>query len=187
MSTHPIKSIRTKESLQEILDMLGEKKITVTGEDGESYTVNGSSLRLLTFKETGTLCPMCNAQATHWEITWDSNPNPHINLMGDDGLLFTHDHIVPRSQGGEDSIENTHTMCGPCNWFLGNKTKAEYKGFSYSEINPRTIKVFFNTKENLWVTKAKKKPGGKAKIVLKFDTRYEALQEAVRMLEAKLI
>lgn len=178
------KSIRTKESLQEILDMLGEKKITVTGEDGESYIVKGSSLRLLTFKETGTLCPMCNAQATHWEITWDSNPNPHINLVGEDDLLFTHDHIIPLSQGGDDNLENTHTMCSPCNWFLGNKTKAEYKGFLYSEINPKTIKVFFNTKENLWVTKARKKPNGKPKIVLKFDNRYDALQEAVKMLEA---
>lgn len=43
----------------------------------------------------------------------------HLNLYGiRDGeeILFTKDHIVPRSCGGENNIDNYQTMCYNCNW-----------------------------------------------------------------------
>lgn len=43
----------------------------------------------------------------------------HFNLyaLTLDGreILMTKDHILPRSKGGADSLENLQTMCRPCN------------------------------------------------------------------------
>lgn len=43
----------------------------------------------------------------------------HFNLYAitPDGreILMTKDHIVPRSKGGADNLENLQTMCRPCN------------------------------------------------------------------------
>lgn len=50
--------------------------------------------------------------------------NPHLNLYtvdDDDSLvLMTRDHIVPRSKGGLDVLENLQTMCTICNNAKGN-------------------------------------------------------------------
>ena len=44
----------------------------------------------------------------------------HMNLyaLKYDGtrVLMTRDHIMPRSKGGSNNLENLQTMCGPCNW-----------------------------------------------------------------------
>jgi 5-methylcytosine-specific restriction endonuclease McrA len=50
--------------------------------------------------------------------------NPHFNLYGkkDDKLiLFTRDHILPKSKGGEDSQKNYQTMCEVCNMKKRNR------------------------------------------------------------------
>lgn len=43
----------------------------------------------------------------------------HFNLYAvrADGreILMTKDHVLPRSKGGPDSLENLQTMCAPCN------------------------------------------------------------------------
>ena len=81
------------------------------------------SLRLRTFAIHGTVCSSCGLHATHFAVERTSkNTNHssyHINLYGinSDGreVLFTHDHTLARALGGKDSIENTTTMCSPCN------------------------------------------------------------------------
>lgn len=50
----------------------------------------------------------------------------HFNLYavgaGPDGedVLLTKDHIVPKSKGGQDTLKNLRTYCGPCNWERGD-------------------------------------------------------------------
>lgn len=52
----------------------------------------------------------------------------HFNLwaVDPDGteVLMTHDHKLARALGGKNALENTQTMCSPCN---GNKAVAESK------------------------------------------------------------
>lgn len=48
-----------------------------------------------------------------------TTPTWHFNLyaMTADGreILMTKDHILPRSKGGKDELENLQCMCRPCN------------------------------------------------------------------------
>lgn len=78
------------------------------------------SLRLQTFLNYGVICSTCKKEADFFAIErHKENTSYHINLYskGADGndLLFTHDHILARSLGGADKIENTQTMCTECN------------------------------------------------------------------------
>lgn len=145
-----------KEGLEEIRQQIGQDFIEVTGEDGNKYQVRGSSLRLRTFKETGTICPICDAEATHWVLTFTSPEQAHLNLMGENDLLFTHDHIQPFSQGGANHISNTHVMCGPCNWFLGDKVEPNQKT-KVPEFYPKTALVYYNQQQNCWFVRVRRK------------------------------
>lgn len=53
----------------------------------------------------------------------------HLNLYGYDKngneILFTKDHIIPKSKGGKDILENYQTMCEKCNMRKGNKMDGE--------------------------------------------------------------
>jgi hypothetical protein len=54
-------------------------------------------------------------------------------------VLFTHDHTLARGLGGADAIENTTTMCSPCNQkksrlegALANRRHRQARGFVQS-------------------------------------------------------
>jgi len=104
-----------------------------TAKNRNRVEVNGvpvrvASLRLLTFFKTGIKCHCCGVSATHFAI--ERNPQPginnspfHLNLWGtvEDGeILFTHDHIVAKANGGGDNLSNTQTMCLNCNMEKGS-------------------------------------------------------------------
>jgi hypothetical protein len=90
--------------------------------------VGVSSIRLQTFAIHGTTCKCCGMEGAHFAIernlTDEKNNAPyHLNLYGinssGEEVLFTHDHILARSLGGKNGIENTQTMCCFCNWTKG--------------------------------------------------------------------
>ena len=148
-----------QEGLEWVMKKIGGEYIEVTGSDGKTYRAKGNSLRLRTFKETGTMCPICEAQATHWVLTFTAPGQAHLNLMGNRDVLFTHDHIVPLAQGGEDRIHNTHTMCGPCNWFLLDKNFDQEEATPQIEVSHLlrdTTTVFYHQKLNLWRVRLKR-------------------------------
>lgn len=88
------------------------------------YQVRTTSLRLRTFKFKGTTCQHCKLEATHFAIEqWVDQAFPHLNLYGPNcygspirtEMLFTCDHLIPKSLGGKDYIDNTQTLCHQCN------------------------------------------------------------------------
>lgn len=100
--------------------------------DIEGQSVNTHSLRLRTFAMKGGTCMHCGLKATHFALermVRAVHPRYHLNLWGIDAngdeVLFTHDHIVPRSRGGLDVLENAQPMCGPCNWRKKNRLEEE--------------------------------------------------------------
>lgn len=94
-------------------------KIKLTGD-----LIKINSLRLQTFAKSN-VCAKCGLVGNVFAKTIN-NPNAstwHLNLYADtpDGLvLFTKDHIKPKSDGGKDHIDNMQTMCIRCNTAKGS-------------------------------------------------------------------
>jgi 5-methylcytosine-specific restriction endonuclease McrA len=90
---------------------------------GESVKI--SSLRLLTFKESQK-CYKCGLEGKFFAIEKTHCQDVyHINFYGytKEGkeVMLTKDHIIPRSKGGRNHLDNLKTMCSPCNVEKGNK------------------------------------------------------------------
>lgn len=82
-----------------------------------------SSTRLQTFKKSNR-CVCCNTEGSYYEKTHGENGTFHLNLYSKlpngDSLLMTKDHIVPKSRGGKNHIDNYTTCCKECNYLKGN-------------------------------------------------------------------
>jgi len=71
-------------------------------------------------------CYSCGAEADRWiadKGKKDHNSPPVLNLYGVHNgkiVLFTRDHIIPKSLGGVDDIENLRPACDICNSQRGN-------------------------------------------------------------------
>lgn len=70
-------------------------------------------------------CPVCGMKSLFWALQRSGNRPFHLNLWGLDSeqklRLFTKDHVVPKSKGGLDVMENYQPMCMRCNGKKGNK------------------------------------------------------------------
>lgn len=116
-------------SIQEVFDMLGEENLAVKNArkkkeheiEVEGYKVYARSLRYMTFYQKGTTCVCCGRKGSYFKLEGDENSTRrHFNLYCDDGTLMTKDHILPKSLGGLDVIDNMQPMCRECNEKKGN-------------------------------------------------------------------
>ena len=85
--------------------------------DGDSIKMNSD--RYYLFKHKGCRC-RCGLEGTVFIKEKSLNVDRfHFNLYGykDDGteVLFTKDHIIPKSKGGKNHFDNYQTMCKECN------------------------------------------------------------------------
>ena len=98
-------------------------------------SVKTTSQRYKVFMDSIT-CSTCAIEATYFalEKNVEVDKSYHLNLYGwrtvkNHGqivrkeVLFTKDHILPRSKGGKDHYQNYQTMCVKCNNKKGNKMK----------------------------------------------------------------
>lgn len=95
----------------------------------EGHNVYTTSLRYKTFIEKGYTCVCCGRTGAYYalEKSTGSNQNrAHFNLYSDDDVLMTKDHILPKSKGGRDCIENMQTMCTVCNSAKGSTVPDGY-------------------------------------------------------------
>ena len=109
----------------EILPLLGKDKPRHTF---GCFKVKVGTLRLQLFKNNH-ICVRCGIEGVIFHLEKNreckyEEVSPHLNLYGIDGdelILMTQDHIIPRSRGGPDELENLQTMCFRCNEAKGNK------------------------------------------------------------------
>lgn len=88
--------------------------------------IHALSDRYKTFFTKGYKCSCCGIEGKYFALEKDENSKRyHLNLYAvkDDGteVLMTKDHIIPKSKGGTNHIENYQTMCQECNVNKGNK------------------------------------------------------------------
>lgn len=126
-STHTIEEI--KELTSELL-FTSKKAKSKVELDGDNIKPN--SQRYQTFFTKGTKCVKCGIEGKFFakERPEKSNESYHLNLYAIDKngleILMTKDHIVPKSKGGKNEVENYQTMCCVCNFEKGNKEEIEY-------------------------------------------------------------
>ena len=79
------------------------------------------------------------------EIVWSSTIREYIKehekaneciYCGSKNKL-ERDHILPKSRGGPDTVENSIWVCKPCNLNKGDKRLYEWKGFYHRDDIPR--------------------------------------------------
>jgi len=81
-----------------------------------------------------------------------NNGSYHFNLYAidknGDEVLMTKDHVIPRSKGGPDKVENYQTLCTKCNSKKGNnlnwvysKPKSQWKKIKYYTPKDKPILV----------------------------------------------
>lgn len=113
-----------KYDIQEVFNLLGEDVLNATEPviKSDSIKVDGyliykDSWRYRTFYQKGLKCDCCGREGSYFKLKADSKSSEraHFNLFAEDGTLMTKDHIIPKSKGGPDCIENFQTMCEECN------------------------------------------------------------------------
>lgn len=79
-------------------------------------TINATGLNTVRFHNlaTRTNCVTCERSLAYFRLE-SNGGEPHLNGYSHDHVMMTRDHIVPRSAGGPDVVENIQMMCSYCN------------------------------------------------------------------------
>ncbi len=88
--------------------------------------VGCNSLRLRTFKIKGIFCVTCGIKGdVFYKEKTKNDLRYHLNLYAINSsgheVLMTKDHIIPKSKGGLDRLDNMQPMCTKCNSKKGNR------------------------------------------------------------------
>ena len=88
--------------------------------DFHGTEIKANSQRYVVFKEKGCTCVKCGLTASYFALEQHEKQDRfHLNLYGvnEQGqeILFTKDHIQPKSKDGASTYVNYQTMCFICN------------------------------------------------------------------------
>ena len=117
-------------TLEEAFKYIGRRKKHTFGEK----RVGTKSNRLKCFKFHGVVCKHCGAVGVFFAIekARDASDCWHLNLYAynanNEEVLMTADHVIPRSRGGCNELENLQTLCTDCNFKKDNKLEEECCG-----------------------------------------------------------
>ncbi|MNJ90201.1 HNH endonuclease [compost metagenome] len=119
-----------EEVLSKIVPINVDKKESKVDFDGDMIPM--SSHRYHNFKEHGVVCVCCGIKGEYFvKERSKGSISYHFNLYAIDEnkneVLMTKDHIVAKSQGGPNRLENYQPMCTICNKEKGYMSNEEFK------------------------------------------------------------
>lgn len=77
--------------------------------------------RLRVFANKGLQCAYCPKRGMYLIKCVDRGGAVHVDLYTDQFELMTIDHVLPKSKGGTNDLENLVPCCNRCNTKKGNK------------------------------------------------------------------
>lgn len=89
----------------------------------ENLTKYRNHRRLKVFYHKGLRCvnyEECGREGSIITHGVDRGGNLHIDVCTSDFYPMTIDHIIPKSHGGNNRLDNLDPMCSECNWKKGN-------------------------------------------------------------------
>jgi len=112
-----------KYTIKEVLDhvqFVSKREGRNTRVDFDGDLINMASQRYQLFAKKGCRCVICGLEGSYFiKERHASNATFHFNLYGvdenGDEVVFTKDHIVPKCNGGSNTIDNYQVMCYVCN------------------------------------------------------------------------
>lgn len=119
-STHSIEEVR--EIVKDVL-FYKDKRYAKVELDGD--IIKGNSQRYQTFFTKGTKCVCCGIEGKYFakeKVSRDKSYHLNLYAIDENGkeVLMTKDHILPKSKGGQDNVDNYQPMCVRCNKAKGN-------------------------------------------------------------------
>lgn len=118
---HSIMMIAYKKySVEEVLSAMDVPASYRRSKLPDGTTFKCKSDRLVLFRDKGVICVSCGIVGNIFILeTHSPEIAPHLNLYAtndeDKLVLMTKDHIVPKSKGGANSLDNYQPMCTRCN------------------------------------------------------------------------
>lgn len=105
----------------EILDLT--TVLSLISDDYKTEILNNKEVRVFSkrlqmFKEKGVECVFCGIKGSFFAVESYTGVDYHLNLYAKDGnkeILMTKDHIVPKTRGGSNYLDNLNPACLPCN------------------------------------------------------------------------
>lgn len=127
-------SIEGAKHLYSIAKEVDVKNLTVSV---NGKTLNVTGLNTVRFENlvTNTHCVTCDRSLAYFRLE-DNGSEPHFNGYSHDHVMMTRDHIVPRSDGGPDVIENIQMMCSHCNRAKGSLPMEEFLKRKFNNGTP---------------------------------------------------
>ena len=113
-------------SIDEVLPYIGNNEKLYDGD----WIYMGSS-RYQNFAKHGVECVVCGLKGEFFAKERCKNQDYyHFNLYAYDKngkeVMMTKDHIIPKSKGGKNELDNYQPMCKKCNSHKGNKDEINY-------------------------------------------------------------
>jgi ABC-type enterochelin transport system substrate-binding protein len=114
----------------------------------------GNQTRILKYmRAKGTTCVECGAVAIELVKYTNENGNKcnHVYGINSDGkeVMFNIDHIIPKSKGGTNHLDNIQIMCFPCNCKKGSTfTNKKVLRFMWIHSQIKKIKQWVHNVEH---------------------------------------